>query len=86
MPSLPLCLPRYRKPGNLSWYDCYTKMNSSKPEQLKDAFLYVSADVCCHAIIHLECFTWWLVPNDTFYILLKCAMMTFGDGDQAMCH
>jgi hypothetical protein len=34
---------RYRKAGNMTWFECHQRMHSSKPEQLKDNLLYVSA-------------------------------------------
>ncbi|WIA20841.1 hypothetical protein OEZ85_005192 [Tetradesmus obliquus] len=34
---------RYRKPGNMTWFECHQRMNSSKPEQLKDNLLYCMA-------------------------------------------
>ncbi|WIA41124.1 hypothetical protein OEZ86_004751 [Tetradesmus obliquus] len=34
---------RYRKPGNMTWFECHQRMHSSKPEQLKDNLLYCMA-------------------------------------------
>eukprot|EP00879_Flechtneria_rotunda_P006073 GHRR01006386.1.p1 GENE.GHRR01006386.1~~GHRR01006386.1.p1 ORF type:complete len:3169 (+),score=1435.50 GHRR01006386.1:1331-9508(+) len=32
---------RYRKPGSLTWLDCWKKLSSAKAEELREAFLYV---------------------------------------------
>ena len=34
---------RYQRPGGLSWLDCYMKISNTAPQDLKEAFLYVSA-------------------------------------------
>jgi hypothetical protein len=34
---------RYQKPGGMSWLECYMKISNTEPQDLKEAFLYVSA-------------------------------------------
>lgn len=43
------CSPRYRQPGQLTWFECYQKMMSqtNKPEQLKGIFEHVSVGGHC---------------------------------------
>lgn len=56
---------RYRKPGNMTWFECHQRMHSSKPEQLKDNLLYVSGMRLCRLVLMLLQFgpgrnTWYV--------------------------
>lgn len=52
------CMCRYQKPGGMSWLECYMKITNTQPDDLKEAFLYVSAvtmrDTFSDPFLHLS--------------------------------